>query len=461
MKENWNNIKKTAEGFGSELDTHAAWERFEKKKKKKRGLFFIPIIGAAIIVSFFLLYSDMYIPTAAKDGLVLEITRNETINQTKELNVDTKENLNVSQKSTKDKISVQSETKKTTTPLEEFTTNKSRTKSTTKETAQINTIADHQTSFETTSQAIARTKIIKQDIDKAVEKYKDPEINIAREKINILPFISSYDLVGLTTSRKKVECHLLSSPISKSVNKNGTSPMAIKEWNMLIGYGIAQRNLTSNNTAFAQRRIESEDFINHLSLQLKVTTELTHNFSLEYGLGANRYQSRIVEITQELDPGFLFSDVVIEEKTQDGITSQVFGDIVGSQTVITQRTRYQQYFDLDAIVQLGFTLFSTNKFKAKIASGIAYRFMGLNHGSSHASEFSFAEYATLSDLGYKVGNLWKASSDFQLSYAFDEQRRILFGLNHQMDLNNRIKSGFDLKDQFSSLNFMIGLNSKF
>ena len=485
MKENWNKLKKTAEGFGSELDTHAAWERFEEKKKKKRGfVFFLPkIIGAFMVVSL-MFYVSMHLTPSREIADNKKPNAKENISSTEHIKPTYLEEPDVSSKQSggldsNNKKNLRTEKKEKKAPEKILTKQNTETNQAVAQQIYSNNQDNHERTefikvqsvekepkenkiyyYNHTSQSSKTTTTAQTNKDQKEENKTIGKKELA-QKINSLFSIAVLDLRQFTETREKEKCTLIKSNFPKIDAKKEKPQWAIDEWQLMIGYGVARRKLSGGQAAFTQRRTEGEDFINHMSLQLKASTELTHNFSLEYGLGINRYQSRIIDVTQELDPSFLFSDVLIEEKTQDGITSQIFGDIVGSQTIITERTRYQQYFDLDAIIQLGYTLSITDRFKAKVVSGFAYRFLGFNHGSSHASEFSFAEYASLSDLGYKTGNLWKANSDLQLIYALSNQLKLALGINSQLDLNNRIKSGFNSRDRFSSLNLMIGVTRKF
>ena len=487
MIENWNKLKETADGLGSDLDVHAAWERFEdKKKKKKRGFFFLGgSLGALLILGLVVGY--FLLPTNSDEnkltGEIIQSSRqsNSLINSEKDVTDQLYSKMDQGEAEVLNKKEKKSFTRKNTS-LKELKNNvdsaienqqKPQQKTLAAKKGKSSSSAsdprkeslENSSTFQTSvKQAInATTEAANQAVEKSINRTSDAiNFEAPTEELKAMATTFSISTIKpLGFQLFPIEKEPKEHQVSFSIKKKKKFRWAIHEYNFILGYGQVQRKLLGDiNTRYINRRNIGETFRNHAYAKISATTYLKKNFSLEYGLGLNRYQSRLFEVTQIIEQGVVFPDQLLEEKIKDGMSTLVYGDVIGNQTTVTERVRYQQYFDINAEIQLSYNVRFFKKLWAKLSSGFGYGFVAINHGSTYASEFSFGEFTDLSELGYKKGLLVKSTSDLILSYDLNDNHKLNLGVNYQFDLVNRLTASTNQSDQFSSANIILGYTIK-
>jgi len=464
MKGNWDNIKKTAQGLGSDLDSEAAWERFDKRRGKKDKPFLIwwltGSMGLLIIVGSFSILSknesrkaavgkEEYIMTSVDDksesNLINEqvvktkTSKNNTIDQT-EVFKQKKKQLSLAKinKETNDK-NLKINTSQANAPSQGSTTTIVKGILSKDANPGFNKVQSFNQKSNRSIVARANT-----ELKRLTSLNQRPQLRkISFKEVPIIwPVIPK---VGLATS-------YIQNPKAK------TPPLYALTVSTM--YGDVSRQLSGELDALSLKRQLQEKFKEQVGLELRFGRSLARNFDLNIGFRIQQYRSKILQVAERIQPNVLYEDVVKETQLKEGVLSEIRGPIVGSKTLITEHTRYQRYIDLQAICLLGYSVDLSAKSYLNVAAGMAFGIMNITKGSSFESNTSIGTYTMLADLGYSEKNLLQFSGEINLGYRLNEVFDIRLGLGLDHDLNSRLNQG-QLEDHFTSLTAKLGLRRAF
>jgi len=155
-----------------------------------------------------------------------------------------------------------------------------------------------------------------------------------------------------------------------------------------------------------------------------------------------------------------FENTVVAEFTGQGMTNQIRGTAIGSQTSITKYTRYQKYFDLSIPLLIAYNQPIGKGFSLSFAGGINYNFYQLTKGETYESEFSFGTYDNLESLNYKSNGLIEGIAQFGISKEIGKSWSFNAGVAVQQDLNSRLNSSVVASDKFSSRGLYVGVTRR-
>jgi len=491
MKANWNHLKEVADNLGADLNAEAAWERFEQRreKKKRRIIFWWPygVVGGILLFGITIFTNS-------------KLTTNNNISSN-----DLKENSNVVQKN-EGYMNLLDETTKTSIVLDKI----DRYQENSNDKTNISTNQNNPKTDENISQAASFV------INQKSPSYEAPVIHhlisnkpqlhntsIALFEKNHIPRYDKNDHSSRTPkilnrsaghendSVNKKSNSLLQEytkepmfsikPILTTTNIYYQSPkLSIEDYiqpatpidnfkrnknNMTFRvryiYGFTKRSLTSDDLFFKERREIHEDFKESNAIEFLLSKKLTPIISLSAGVGVHQYRAQLFEVTQELIQNVSFSNVLLERRTKEGVTEEIRGNFVGSQTVITERIRTQKYRGIGLPIYLNLDLPIFSKVNLSLSTGANFSLVNSVHGVTFLSKDSQGVYQQLNNLNYRKRGLIQGLVNVEFSIELTPSIDVHAGAQLRYDLNNRINSTNSVSDKFRSYGALIGIGKRF
>jgi len=499
MNTNWNHLKKLADDLGNDLNTEDAWNRFEKRreKQKRRLIFWFPYktIGVFAIL-IFALFSSQYIFQEKSDSTILSKKENSTkgdlqinnnhIQQLKRQfhaldhnknNAETViENSSIpstqksnhknaipKERNSHSNLAIDNNTKSVSTIHTKFNTNTSKNPN---PTIQINH-QSKQSNFNSTavkskfdsSHRNEKNTINQKEIAQVAQ---DLNQNILEDEFSreILRFESRSIIHPLQILDSKLAVH-------NYIQLADRYKKAYKQFNTTLAFqaryifGFANRTLLGDNSEFINRRKNQEEFRVTNAIELLLTKSISPVFSLSSGLSINHYRSKLFEVNQELVQNISFSDVLLELRTKNGVSQEIRGEYNGSQTIITERIRYQNYVDLSIPFYVDVNIKVLPKLNLVMSAGASISLYNSSNGFTFQSEVSQGMYQKLSQLNYRKIGLAQGIMNISFNLNISDNFDIQFGGQLRNDLNSRIKSGHNTSDKFRSNGIIIGIRKQF
>ena len=486
----WDNLRKTAESFGNDLDTQAAWERFAKKKKKKKRGFWIYFFGLGMLMILLSVGAWWFSVQSKSDAISsdsyseVERTESHPISP-KQVDKDAvNENTQSSPKENLDAPSDEpnlntTDTKKQTTPRtaeRENTKTKSNKKTTRKPSVKSSStfdlltqndaiVSQRASSSQTNGQAEARAKtpqvikkVIESTTDALAQTKNDLQASQSNKKLAKLKSLKT--LSALSYESRPIMVLALDEIILMEENTGQTRKSYPWSAACYSFVGQAKRNYQTMSSPVFRDREKIEDFGPALRLDFLVSKNLNERFSVSAGLSLGQYYSKVFEVSQVLETDFLFEGVVIEERLKAGVTTAIPGSVIGSRTFVTEHVRYQKYRDLSIIVQSSYALIKRESFQVLANAGLGWAFLNRNIGETINQSPLAGEYTSLNDLGYRNNGSSYLQYGLQTNWNLNQFYSLSLGLRNVQDLNNRIGNTIG-SDKFKSLGIYIGFSKTF
>ena len=164
-------------------------------------------------------------------------------------------------------------------------------------------------------------------------------------------------------------------------------------------------------------------------------------------------------MTQEIENGVAFPESIKEIQRQDGNVVTIIGEVIGSRTLITERTRFQRYVDFSIPLSVNYAIDIDEKLNFYLTSGISYSFRQVNNGVTFQSANSVGEYLPLESLGYQSSGLVQGNFGIGIQHYCTRNIYLQGGLNVNFDLNNRLNSSVLASAKYRNYNLTIGVFS--
>lgn len=521
MNTNWNHIKEIAENIGDDLNAEDAWNRFEQKRKQKKRkfLFWLPVSALSIIVLSGLIYliqfnssiQDESYSSQEKPIALQNIDENEielNLNNQSPFDLaDSNNDENIIQK--KNEIQARNDNDNqnenryqhviSKNKLSDFEGNNTKDLSTNNSIKNPNTISSQTRKTNTITKGVEIQNVlnntifandntsVSNDIDKTIQipsssvtndliqnknkPFLAEDVNRASPKINNIVksdivnreeiyFGLSSILSPLKNQEKILAIEDYISLAEKPVYQNNPFASSLA-FQVRYIYGFANRNLEGDNPDFNNRRNNQENFKESNSIELLLTKELSPSFSISSGLSINQYRAKLLEVNQELIQNISFPDVLLERRSKGGIVEEIRGEFIGSQTIITERIRYQSYsdFSIPVYADLHFRLFS--KTSLSLSAGASVSILNKSNGVTFNSVESQGIYQAVDLLNYKNNGLIQGLANIGINTEINDHFDILVGGQLRSDLNNRIKASENTSDKFNSYGFLFEIRKRF
>ena len=528
MNDNWNHIRKIADSIGSDLDTEAAWARFEQRpERRKRRIAFwwsagaIGILALFLVLSFFLIgdqhegrqqvVADQHkevntLKTNNPNNVNSDLEQNSTSIALQQYNTpNLKTNENELGSGTKSESQPEAEKSKSKSKLEAKTKTPSQTQSqarlnqvlilqqtrTTSTTegsladdksvvpAIRNQVSNQQVNTEGTNRMKpedSTSKIESKPIIQTSQGSNSPALQISNQtnpskldipinsdliqsrtpdNINILPINST---LHVASTSLQIEDYIKLDNRLSEINHKFSKSWVVQARHV---YGIASRTLEGDDELFINRRNAQEDIKELNASEVLITRQLTSQFSVSSGLSFGQYRVKLFEVNQEVIQNVVFEDVLLERLFKNGELEELRGTVVGSQTVTTERTRYQHYQDLSIPIYANLHIILTPKLNLIMSTGASISLLNKTQGVTFESAISSGTYQGLNQLNYKSIGLIQGLANLSLSLRLNQQFDIQLGGHLRQDLTSRLKASETSSDRFGSYGFMLGVQRRF
>jgi len=421
MNNNWENIRNTAEKFGDDLDVAAAWERFEKRDERKKSLFWIwPVLGFATI-TVFAVYTALNLNKNLATTII-ESNPKEVVSESNDLKENIlQQNLNLSSNSLETKKDIREENSyiesSQAQSMNDYKPRKTQTTSKKQITNNPSLAIPDQSNFtkatNTTSPQLGQS---------TRQKNKQLEEQIELPLKTLSPLLA-LELITSSLSHS-------SNPLAIDNNHLEDNSQKVlgclkgeqgSGWAIGFDYVISKpfRTLAMNDIDFSERRQEGENFLTAQQFDFSISKMLGNHFSLSTGISLGHYRSKTFEVTQELETDVLFEDVITELLLEKGTVIELRRDnVIGSRTLIIERTRYQDYMTFSIPLYLNHHLCLSKKLSTIFSAGVNYSFVQINSGETFESAFAVGEYNTVQSLGYRKSGLIQGQAGIKLSYLW-------------------------------------------
>lgn len=499
MNRNWNHLKNVADGLGSDLDAEQAWDRFEKRreKKKRRFIFWWPygIIGAVFFIGILVSVKPNNIH---KNRTTSQINQKQKIVEMEDQAVHTA----TESFTTSEDLYIQNDTEENVlTPHSSFPTSPSKELSNSPDPEIINPNESdagglpHAKVFNQADQIASSAPI--QPVPEINFQNPNPDLNkeatqvannvsylhvaasthsisdsqnnikennsmesqspIVRELIHIASITQNH-YISQDQIKLQVEDYIQFSNSSASEYKATAKQFSFQTRYV---YGFADRTIHGDDGAFIERRQIQEEVKESNAIELLLTRELSSLLSVSTGLSMAQYRSRLFEVNQEVIQNVSFENVLLERRIKGGVTEELRGEFIGSQTIITERVRFQKYLDFSIPVYLNLHLDVMPRLDVSVSMGASYSIINTANGVSFDSAVSQGSYQSLDALNYRNSGLMQGLMNVAIALNVSNDVDILFGGQLRRDLNNRITSSENMSDTYHSYGLLLGVQKRF
>ncbi len=285
----------------------------------------------------------------------------------------------------------------------------------------------------------------------------DSKITQSKTSISTIPLPISTNLHFASTILQIEDYIQLDNQLSN------TKHLFSKSWTVQARhiYGIASRTLTGDDELFNNRRSAQEDLKELNATELLITRQLTPLFSISSGLSVGQYRVKLFEVNQDVIQNVVFEDVLLERLFKGGEIEERRGRFVGSQTITTERTRFQQYQDISVPVYANLHIKITPKLNLMMSTGASISLVNMTKGVTFESTISAGTYQSLDQLNYRSIGLIQGLANLSLSIQLNQKLDIQLGGHLRQDFTNRFKQSEASTDRFNSYGVMLGIQRRF
>lgn len=302
-------------------------------------------------------------------------------------------------------------------------------------------------------------------IDEIVEKTNNGTIKqLASKEILVFSTHNNRD-----ANRDIVEAQTLPNSNKKAL-PDFEKPAYNNFWQIGIeyAYNIPQRELSSEFIGedtggeydYNLNRKNGEKMQEMQSFSLQLHRNFAKHLYFGTGLGVNQYRSKIVDQIQLVESELL-ENQIIEIRTKNGVDTNIFGTVIATTTKLVQKTRYQKYRSLYIPLEIGLQFPIYKNWNIQMGTGLNYTLFHQAKGKTYNTAFVNGNYQALKENDYKIYGLFAGTANLKIGRNFGDNLNVIFGINAQNDLSNRMKASTNAIDKFSGFGAELGIYKRF